>query len=375
MLIDQGTYGCVFSEPSPCISKAIRGSMLVNASKRESKRKSKRNHGRDQNDLAKIFRSPREADAEWRMVAKIAKIDPKQEYFVYGTELCDVSRASVVALDTHRACSIVNNNLHATFPQITMPHGGIPLDAYMLSVSSKINLKSIVALLRPCLAGVQKMAKHGLVHQDLKPNNILIGAAGTATRIIDFGLMVPVDKMLHADNAHVLRYWVLPPEYRLYKHYAHDRKGNIDLATLEEFVHRELDLLHIHFGGPTFLNDVLFSFWHSHCDYENELRQFIVHLEKQLHSMKNSGKNSGIHSLMTYMASSKIDVYSMGLVLVFCTQFSDEHKKHKHLLTDERQRNTSPILFKVQALIRGMTNPNPIKRWSATKCLQWMDSI
>ena len=81
-------------------------------------------------------------------------------------------------------------------PYFVMEHvEGIPLTQYC--DRHKLSLKERIELFQKVCAGVQHAHQKGVIHRDLKPQNILVGDAQGTTipKIIDFGLARATDQM------------------------------------------------------------------------------------------------------------------------------------------------------------------------------------
>lgn len=61
-----------------------------------------------------------------------------------------------------------------------------------------------------CL-GIEYCHSHGILHRDLKPQNLLIGAEGNL-KICDFGLARVYDEQLRQYSGHVVSRWYRAPE-------------------------------------------------------------------------------------------------------------------------------------------------------------------
>ena len=68
---------------------------------------------------------------------------------------------------------------------------GEPIDAFLAANPSPARRK---ALLQDILDGVEYLHRRDIIHNDLKPANILVTRTGTA-RIIDFGLSASTDSI------------------------------------------------------------------------------------------------------------------------------------------------------------------------------------
>ena len=74
----------------------------------------------------------------------------------------------------------------AGHPYLVMEYvDGVPLDAY--AKRERLDVPARLALFAKVCDGVQEAHRHLVVHRDLKPDNILVGADGEP-RLLDFGI-------------------------------------------------------------------------------------------------------------------------------------------------------------------------------------------
>jgi hypothetical protein len=179
-LMKEGGYGCVFTnESSLCIPDT-----------------------KNVHYLMKINYEDTVSEEEWNVASTILhKIDPRQEYLLYPTYICFVSKDELVDANKYSyRCSWLKKRL--TDPEIAVlyiPRGGMNLENLYLDdavetaeIASVIRRWSFVRkkVIFPCVKGLSKMFKAGYVHHDIKLDNLVMDLKTFKTRIIDFGLMI-----------------------------------------------------------------------------------------------------------------------------------------------------------------------------------------
>jgi hypothetical protein len=325
-LVAEGGYGCVFAPALKCAGRSTHmGSAPVG----------KRTF------LTKVYKTKGDLGKEWEVARVIAGVDPEQRLFLYPTEHCAVRRRTVAqgsAGSDGKRCTFTSSSAQATFPAARMPSGGTAFNRWLVA-RRRVTLRDVVRTLLPCIDAVGQLARSGIVHQDLKANNIVVDAAGVA-RLIDFGLIARHATFYDAKNPFIDRrskYWLLPPEYRLRAWMLRHPGEAVPARRMEAL---ERDELRMRFGGEDVaqLHKLRDAFWPSAEENAKALAGAVLGLQR-------SGGQ---------LQLSKIDVYSLGLVFMWATQYASEFR-----------RADADALGAYAALVRGMTHPDPARRWTA----------
>lgn len=158
-LIGQGTYGCAFSPPVPCV-------------------KGKRGPGKLVGKVIDKFH----ADIELSLTTIIKGIEGwKRFYIVQEEDNCD-KRNFLKSRETYASdCEVWKKARNENLTQLISTFGGMPM--------SRMSIKptfDFIGSFRHMLEGVAKLAVQGICHYDIKENNVLVDSRGTM-RLIDFG--------------------------------------------------------------------------------------------------------------------------------------------------------------------------------------------
>ena len=366
-LIAQGSYGCIYRPALPCamsakdakMAKAVKGTKLTKGSKTSKAAKLAK--------VSKVFKTNDDREVEWKMSERVRSVDPKQKYFLYATEQCDVTNAVVKAQPAEGrkdTCELITGPLGAArtkHPMVTLPNGGAPFDAWLAERKDRIGLRDVVRTLLPCLEGIRLLVRKGLIHQDFKANNIVVDARGSA-KVIDFSLMT--EAATSSDRIEnpwaMTHYWLLPPEYRM-RRWIHDSRISRPLRMkplfitdfeLEQFTLQELDTIDIRFKSKSDverLKNIYLYYWSSHCEREAQVRALAERFAK-----------GGVEGVQAYVG--RVDLYSMGLIFIWASQYTEGFQDVAALLLDPSNETRAPELFEFAALVRAMTAPNPAKR-------------
>jgi serine/threonine protein kinase len=190
-LIGQGNYGCVFKPYVSC----------------------KNNTKKFKDSIGKVFVDESEFQSEKTIQDRIKKLDPNNTFTVPLYTACDVK--SFKNKDNVESCELIKN-INQEYSQLIYKYGGISLKDVIKGQGSIKNFMDIFVKLRPILIGLKKMIESNLIHQDIKPPNILYDKY--KLYLIDFGILIESQKVYTMQNNYVLKYDYpyYPPEYKLY---------------------------------------------------------------------------------------------------------------------------------------------------------------
>lgn len=225
--LGEGSYGCAFRPALPCRDEKTIGpdglrttlpSPVPRAARATIAAAS----------ISKVFKRTDALLEELQIVRKLADLDPKQKYFVYARTVCETTPADLRTDPEHRSCRLLGAPARArsrAYPTLKIPFGGRALDD-VLGPSGRAPprafrapdpLRALITALRPVLLGLGRLADAGLLHHDVKMDNILYDATRHECRLIDFGLSIRARDALSPDGNPFLfsDYIFHPPEYRI----------------------------------------------------------------------------------------------------------------------------------------------------------------
>ena len=201
--IGEGSYGCVVYPMIPC------------SGKNPDPRIAKSNAG-------KVYAFNDHYEKESTQYKIIERIDPNEDYFIYShaNDSCKVEYEVIP-----RECNNVQYNHkqmgQKEFKQAWMSYGGTRIDTYVknqMRRNKPMNPYNFLLSLMPTLFGIELLGRKGYCHQDIKSGNILIHSTSLITRIIDYSVMIPLNRVYQVENFKRLKYSysVYPPEYKLF---------------------------------------------------------------------------------------------------------------------------------------------------------------
>lgn len=192
--VGEGTYGCIYN---PSLKCAENGNVSGASG---SLRQLKINYS---NKVSKILERD-EADDEYSQYGLISTIDPSGKYFLQKPIKCDIdaSQENIVAI---KNCEVVDTAKFITKPSryslLIMENGGINLADYMAyhrqNDSLRLtDLENILIKMFDVFVAIKLLLGRELIHNDMKPQNILIDPTTFDLKIIDLGLLYRKETMI-----------------------------------------------------------------------------------------------------------------------------------------------------------------------------------
>uniref|UniRef100_A0A6C0CQ52 Protein kinase domain-containing protein n=1 Tax=viral metagenome TaxID=1070528 RepID=A0A6C0CQ52_9ZZZZ len=173
--------------------------------------------------VSKVFtKYDRYFKMEQNIARKIAKWDPRGKYLIVPIESCMSKKQTVEQNKAFQKCKNIPTNVDR-FPQISMPYAGDNLInvivKYSIQYNQKFPIEYWIRILNNILLGIYVMIKNQHVHQDIKPENILIHNG--VAKISDFGLTLPFNEIYnYYKNERIsYPYFTYPPEYLFATYY------------------------------------------------------------------------------------------------------------------------------------------------------------
>lgn len=198
--IASGSYGCVFKPHLKCENK----------------------QPKSKNTIGKIFYTEEDFEYERDVNEIVRNIDPLNKFTVLYLGECETnsSYSKEDRVDQCQEFDVTGRPVN----QLIYAYGGLSLMDY-ISINPG-NIKDFTRIFKGLLnilEGLSKLESHGYVHQDIKPDNILIGSGVNSLKsnkmyIIDFGLLDAKDRVFIPSNFDMLKYNYpyFPPEYKMY---------------------------------------------------------------------------------------------------------------------------------------------------------------
>jgi serine/threonine protein kinase len=309
-LLGEGSFGCVYKPTIPC----------------KKKKKQIRSSASGKSDVGKIFVDKTDFDTELKLAKLVTTIDPTGKTMIVPTEHCETDMSLVSSSYSTPQCSALDDvSPKQPLYQLMMPYGGDRLDTYMKK--HDVSLQQFLILLLPIMEGLVLLEKNKYCHQDIKPSNILVTAAGKAM-LIDYSLMVKFADVYSDTNMHYLKhtYFPYPPEYKAYYY------RNEGASTIEAEIKKNVSL------------------------YDGKYTRVFTRAWKNKPTIHNA-------KAVLVKNVNKVDIYSVGAVIVRMAEYVD--------------RKTAPAKLQKQfdQLIDRMIDIDPQSRITPSDALKQMKNM
>ena len=197
--VNEGSYKCVFSPALRC----------KGASRQSDKNNSTKNVGL-------LFSRQKDFEKEVKNEVLLKKLDPKRAFTLPIVGKCDVKAKDFKKSDEIDKCVYHISQHVDTYKQLIMKNGGVELsDIYNKPDTFPIYFEDLLVMLQPLFEGIVKLMKQRMVHCDIKPGNMVYDPKKARIYMIDFGLMMPYDKLKTSDDVHAFAYPFYPPEFAM----------------------------------------------------------------------------------------------------------------------------------------------------------------
>ena len=190
-LISQGSYGCIFRPGFTCKGSPTKKGYIT-----------------------KIQKIASTSKKETKLGKKIKKIDNYKDYFAPILKTCEVSLAKMEE-DKLKKCEFINEDDTMEYESNKLRYvGKDTLSKYILNTVDR-NPKQLIRILvdtyKNLLVGFDKLNAAGIVHMDVKENNIMIDDNTKNPIIIDFGLSSEITDLNKNDYKDT--FFVYGPDY------------------------------------------------------------------------------------------------------------------------------------------------------------------
>lgn len=342
-VIGQGTYGCVHKPQLKC----------------------KDNARKDDTTVSKLM-TRKNANQELGEYDLIDFADEKQEYYLGIPDDCNVDGKNAANLMAIAKCRDFEAKQVQDYKLLLMKYGGKDLDIFGKEVKSWTktpeNVKSIELFwleVSRLFRGLNAFKKNGIVHHDLKHQNIVYNQTTNRINFIDFGFMTDKTNIINtckksdywlARNHH----WSFPIEIVLWnkRTYARYAKGTVskiakDFDSVSKDISKQIgyffSCITEHTSGTV--------------EYNSLTRKMIRHFFNLSMSLTNYDYNTFLNKSID-----TVDSYGVGIALMFML------RKSAHLLD-------GGFLTRALGLFKKMIHPNVHLRYDTDMLMNEYEDI
>ena len=311
--INKGYYGCVFR---PYL-------------------KSDKRFKKTDNYVGKVFIKEKHMQEELKSVELTEKIDPSNVFtvkFIGKSKVKEVKDKKL--LKTISECDLFNKpedikGCH----QLVYEYGGVDFKDL-----ENVNIFEILPLWVNIFKGITLLEKSKLVHQDIKPDNLLYNHNQHKINMIDFGLLQRFGEIYEKQewSRNNFDYVYYPPEYKISYGLLYTRRKKLRTFNITRNFKTHKKLL---------------KFLNKEYNYVGLIDEYERNLRKKNIEDKSPDE---IRKHFTKYAS-KVDIYSMGITLLEILYDNDVKLKNKPLDNDFKD-----FIFHI-------IHPDPSKRYSPTE--------
>jgi serine/threonine protein kinase len=208
-IIGEGTYGCVFKPSLQCAKKPSANF--------------------NYNDYVSKFMKTKNAEIELKEFVFIGKIDPTNDYHLGEPIMCEPDFDDPELINDIKHCrninknDFLNNEIKDNYSLLIIKYGGPDLkDLCMnhiikyISTNKENKTDNFWLEVHHLIKGLKFFKDNGIVHNDIKPQNILFNLKTGKMKYIDFGLMRTKNEIItsskkNKNNAGVF-HWSYPFE-------------------------------------------------------------------------------------------------------------------------------------------------------------------
>lgn len=293
--LGNGAYGCVFKPHLKCETREDHPA-----------------------GVGKVFHYAKDFEFEKRSLERVNEIDPEHRFTL---PLLGTCKTAGIYKPSNAVSQCDTMNPNDQYLQLIMGYGGKSLDTILKKRISKVTYNKLFAAMGPVLDGIQTLVQHKLIHQDIKPGNLLF--LKDKCFLIDFGIMETFKKvykspLLSSD------YPYFPPEYKRISK-THRTPDIYIVDFLANFVHT-FEIAGRNIALPHLFEDVL------RIDLAHELKAFY---DQPKHRYPD-----------------RIDMYQIGIIFLL-------------IYVASNQNNAKHVDF-----IAHLVHPNPAKRYTPEQAIR-----
>jgi hypothetical protein len=163
------------------------------------------------NKISKLMKD-NDADIELTEYDVIDRADADHKFHLKRPTKCIPNLSSAHLAD----CKLLDKSDLKKLRLLIMEDGGQDLAKFVASKPSKEEVEIALIQFHNILQGLLVLHDNGIIHHDLKPQNVVFNRIIKIMNFIDFGYMTTRQRILHDSrasiNGHTIPHWSFPPE-------------------------------------------------------------------------------------------------------------------------------------------------------------------
>ena len=357
-VIGEGSFGCVHKPSLTCQDKNISY----------------------KNKVSKLLLS-REAKKELKEYAMISSVDKTREFYLGAPTSCKLN-ATKDALRAINKCKNLTrkyfkNNVTKSklnnMSLLVMNYGGVNLKSYAVSLEKlKRNLSNINAVRNfwieshRLFRGIFTFQKYGILHHDIKPQNIVYSKGDNRVNYIDFGHMRNMQKeiqLTHDSGNWIYNYafWNYPLEIQFLNrkdYIAFAKKSSSERKKYFDYFIEDLNKYKI-----SKLSNA-FDYFMEYVCYNTSKKKVNENVKRYLDDFNRMLEKMSLDEYDIFLKRSieTIDVYGLGMSLQYVLMCS------KHLMNPGIIKEMEECFYK-------MTCANLFERYNCTEAIVHFENI
>lgn len=359
IVIGEGAFGCVIKPSLPCSNKKISY----------------------KNKISKVMIS-KEAIKELKEYAVIAKADKQNKFYLGIPTHCRVKKTkeTIRAIEkcVHLKKKYFNKksvkNVIKNLDLLVMKDGGLNLKMLSLMVDimkvtpeNTITVKKIWMEMHKMFRGILLFQKHGIVHHDVKPQNIVYNLNDHLANFIDFGHMRNISyemkKSIASDNwIYDYPFWNYPLEIQFLNKYDFVKFASKSISEKEKYFSQ---ILHdIDNESETKFVDA-FQIFLDYIIYNKSKKEEKEIIQKYLLAYHKMIIEQVVHdNYKEFLQKSveSIDLYGLGMSLYYLLNCSTKFLK-------------KDLIEALETCFFNMTTPNLLQRFSIEEAIDMYENI
>ena len=358
-VIGEGAFGCVIKPSLPCGNKKISY----------------------KNKISKVMFS-KEAIKELKEYATIAKVDKTQKFYLGLPTHCRVKKTKETIKAIEKCVHLKKKYFNKksikdgikNLDLLVMEDGGINLkmlsimvDVMQVTPENIVKVKKIWIEMHKLFRGILLFQKHGIIHHDVKPQNIVYNVNENKANFIDFGHMrnisYEIKKSVASDNwIYDYPFWNYPFEIQFLNKNDYMKFSSKSKGEKEKYFYKVLHDIHSKYDTKfvdafrTFLDYIIYN---KSKDKEKELIQKYLLAYRKMITEQTIQDN---YTTFLQKSVKSIDVYGIGMTLYYLLNCSIKFFK------DDLNAALETCFFT-------MTTPNLLQRFTIEEAIDMYENI